>query len=108
MAGALPQGSRRRRFHRSGLVIGKGIVMARHFEEIASSLLPIWDMSVPDIPPRSRLYNLTPLGLDSPLVESLTSYICRLEYEHHIQVGTLIQYSIAPILGKQYIACGQS
>ena len=82
--------------------------MAQHFEEIASSLLPIWDMSVPDIPPRSRLYNLTPLGLDSSLVESLTSYICRLAYEHHIQVGTLIQYSIAPILGKQYIASGQS
>src|SRR6266567_3592498 len=82
----------------------KGSVMAQHFEEIASSLLPIWEMSMPDIPPRSRLYNLTPLGLNSPLVESLTSYICRLAYEHHVEVGTLIQYSIAPILGKRYIA----
>jgi hypothetical protein len=82
--------------------------MTHHFEEIASPLLPIWDMSIPDIPPRSRLYNLTPRGLNSPLVESLTSYICRLAYEHHVEVGTLIQYSIAPVLGKRYIADSQS
>ena len=78
--------------------------MTQDYEETEPSLLPIWDMSVPDIPPRSRLYSLTPLGLNSPLVESLTSYICRLAYEHHLEVGTLIQYNIAPILGKRYIA----
>jgi phage gp36-like protein len=82
--------------------------MTQHFEEIASSLLPIWDMTIPDIPPRSRLYNLAPRGLNRPFVESLTSYVCRLAYEHHVQVGTLIQYSIAPILGKHYIASDQS
>jgi len=27
-----------------------------------------------------------------------------LAYEHHLEVGTLIQYNIAPILGKRYIA----
>ncbi len=78
--------------------------MAQDYEETEVSLLPIWDMSGTDIPPRSRLYSLTPLGLNSPLVESLTSYICRLAYEHHLEVGTLIQYNIAPILGKRYIA----
>lgn len=78
--------------------------MTQDYEETEVSLLPIWDMSVPDIPPRSRLYSLAPLGFNSPLVESLTSYIRRLAYEHHVEVGTLIQYSIAPILGKQYIA----
>ncbi len=78
--------------------------MTQDYEETEASLLPIWDMSVPDIPPRSRLYSLTPLGLNSPLVESLTSYICRLAYEHHLEVGTLIQYNITPILGKRYIA----
>ncbi len=108
MAGALPQGSRRRGFHRSGLLIGKGIVMTQPCEEIASPLLPIWDMSIPDIPQRSRLYSLAPLGPDSCLVESLTSYLCRLAYEHHVEVGTLIQHSIAPILGKQYIAGDKS
>ncbi|MFL5627228.1 MAG: TniQ family protein [Ktedonobacteraceae bacterium] len=82
--------------------------MAQHFEEIASPLLPIWDMSIPDIPPRSEFYSLAPLGLNSSLVESMTSYICRLAYEHHVEVGTLIQYSIAPVLGKRYIADDKS
>jgi hypothetical protein len=82
--------------------------MTQHIEEIASSLLPIWDTSIPDIPPRSRLYSLSPLGLSSPFVESLTSYLCRLACEHHVQVGTLIQYSIAPVLGKRYIADDKS
>ncbi len=82
--------------------------MTQHIEEIASSLLPIWDTSIPDIPPRSRLYSLSPLGLNSPFVESLTSYLCRLACEHHVQVGTLIQYSIAPVLGKRYIADDKS
>lgn len=66
--------------------------MAQHFEEIALPRLPIWHMSIPNIPPRSRLCNLAPLGLNRSLVESLTSYICRLAYEHHVEVGTLIQH----------------
>src|SRR5258708_28158669 len=77
--------------------------MAQSIEEALPPSLPLWDLSIPDIPPRSRLYNLTPLGLNSSLVESLTSYICRFAYEHHLEVGTLIQYSIAPLLGKRYI-----
>ncbi len=82
--------------------------MAQHIEEIALPRLPIWDISIPDIPPRSKLYSLAPLGFNSSLVESLTSYICRLAYEHHLEVGTLIQYSIAPVLGKRYIAGDKS
>src|SRR5258708_3605586 len=108
MARTLPQGARRRGFHRSGFVIGEDIVMAQHLEEFASPLLPIWEMVIPDVPPRSRLYNLAPLGLNSFLIESLTSYICRLAYEHHLEVGTLIQYSIAPVLGKRYITDDKS
>lgn len=82
--------------------------MTQQFEDARLTLLPYWDLSVPDYPPRSRLYNLTPLGLHSPFVESLTSYLCRLAREHNVQVGTLIQYGIAPILGKQYIANDKS
>lgn len=81
--------------------------MTQHFEEIASHL-PFWDMSIPVIPPRSRLYNLSPIGLNTSLVESLTSYICRLASTHHVEVGTLIQYCIASVLGKHYIAECQS
>src|SRR5216684_5877724 len=82
--------------------------MAQSIEEGFPPSLPLWDLSIPDIPPRSRLYNLAPLGLNSSLVESLTSYLCRLAYEHHVEVGTLIQYSIASVLGKRYIAGDKS
>jgi hypothetical protein len=85
-------------------VIGVGIVMAQHVDEIALPRLPIWEMSLSEFPTRSKLYSLAPLGFNSPLVESLTSYLCRLAYEHHVEVGTLVQHSIAPILGKRYIA----
>ena len=81
--------------------------MTQLFEKNAS-IFPIWDMSIPEIPPRSRFYNLAPIGLRSSLVESLTSYICRLSYEHHVEVGTLIQRSIASVLDKHYIADSQS
>ena len=67
-----------------------------------------WEESVPKIPPRSQLYSLTPLNLGSPFVESLTSYVCRLAHEHHVQLGTLMQYIIAPCINKQYIATDQS
>jgi TniQ len=80
------------------------MVMAQDIDEIALPHLPIWEMSLPDVPTRSKIYSLAPLGLNGPLVESLTSYLCRLAYEHHVEVGTLVQHSIAPMLGKHYIA----
>ena len=44
----------------------------------------------------------------NPLVESLTSYVCRLANEHHVSLGTLVQYIIAPRIDKPYITTGQS
>ena len=41
-----------------------------------------WDVSIPPIPPRSRLYRLEPIGIATPYVESLTSDITRLAGEH--------------------------
>ena len=67
-----------------------------------------WEEAIPDIPPRSQLYSLPPLNLGSPFVESLTSYICRLASEHHVPLGTLVQYIIAPRIDKLYITTGQS
>jgi hypothetical protein len=84
------------------------MVIAQHVDEIALPRLPIWEMSLPDVPTRSTLYSLAPLGLGSPLVESLTGYLCRLASEHHVEVGTLVQQSIAPLLGKCYLADSHS
>lgn len=51
---------------------------------------PQWDVSLPPIPPRSRLYQLPPIGIGTVKVESLTSYITRLAIEHCISPRTLL------------------
>ena len=59
-----------------------------------------WDMTIPPIPPRSRLYRLEPIGIGTPYVESLTSYIARLAAEHCITPKNLIMREIIPLLPR--------
>ena len=55
-----------------------------------------WD-EVSAIPPaRSRLYRLEPIGLGTPLVECLTSYIHRLAAAHGLPTWVLVCREIAP------------
>jgi hypothetical protein len=53
------------------------------------------DPVLPEIPPRSRLFHLTPIGVGTPLVESLTSYISRLAIAHSVTTGTLVTRDIS-------------
>ena len=59
-----------------------------------------WDVSIPPIPPRSRLYRLEPIGIATPYVESLTSYITRLAGEHCLTLKALVMGEIFPSQGK--------
>lgn len=52
---------------------------------------------------RSILYNLKPLGMGTKYVESLTSYIIRIAYEHNITVCDLMKNLIAPQMKKEYL-----
>lgn len=54
---------------------------------------------------RSELYNIAPIGIGTPFVESLTGYISRLAYLHCIKTGTLISKLITPNLDKYYMTC---
>src|SRR2546423_2268965 len=54
------------------------------------------------IPARSRLYALIPCGLDTMLQESLTSYLNRLAWQHHISPRHLVAQEIAPRLNRSY------
>jgi hypothetical protein len=72
------------------------------------STLPCWDLTSPTLPPRSQLYPLPPRGLHTPLVESLSSYVCRLAHEHHVYPGILIRYLIAPLIAKPYLVTSRS
>src|SRR5258708_30853921 len=59
-----------------------------------------WDITPPALPPRSRLYPLEPIGLGTPLVESLTGYVARLADAHCVSTGTLYSKEIDALTGK--------
>lgn len=47
-------------------------------------LLDFWDLTLPPIPPRSRLFCLPPVGIGTAAVESLTGYVARLAMTHGV------------------------
>ncbi|MGY1423723.1 TniQ family protein [Bacillus cereus] len=51
----------------------------------------------------STLYSIEPRGLGTPYVESLTSYIARLAYEHSVTPGTLIRRLITSYLTVKHL-----
>lgn len=52
---------------------------------------------------RSVLYNLEPIGIGTPYVESLTSYISRLALEHNVSVSSLMKKVFAQKTDKIYL-----
>ncbi len=64
--------------------------------------LEIWDLKLPSIPKRSRLYNLEPIGFETPDIESLTGYIARLAQTHCMPTGKLISQEVIPVLKPEY------
>jgi hypothetical protein len=59
---------------------------------------PDCDLTRPFVPPRSRLYALEPMGMGTPLVEGLASYVMRLAAAHQVTRTTLITQEIVPHL----------
>jgi transcriptional regulator with XRE-family HTH domain len=55
-----------------------------------------WDLTMPMVPPRSRLYNLDPAGFGTSMVECLTSYFSRLAEAHCLSPGVLVQHELMP------------
>lgn len=54
---------------------------------------------MPLIPARSRFHALEPVGIGTPMVESLTSYVIRLADSHAVRVGDLITRELTPLVG---------
>lgn len=68
--------------------------------------LPIYDLdndNLPVYPQRSHLYHLKPIGLGTPFVESLTSYITRLAEAHCVSLRDLIKQEFFPLYGRSYL-----
>lgn len=55
-----------------------------------------WDVAEPSRVRPSLLYSLTPCGLGTPYVESLSSYVTRLAEAHVISVWRLILHVLSP------------
>ncbi len=53
-----------------------------------------WDLAPVSIPARSRLHSIEPIGIGTPLVESLTGYMIRLAASHAVRVSDLIEHEL--------------
>ncbi|MBE8966384.1 TniQ family protein [Nostocales cyanobacterium LEGE 12452] len=56
-----------------------------------------WDLRMNQLPKRSHLYSLQPIGFGTPTVESFTSYLQRLAAAHGVSIASLIRYKITPL-----------
>ena len=59
-----------------------------------------WDCVSPTMPHVTRLYSLPPIGIGTPMVESLTGYLVRLAEAHCVSAGVLYMKEIRPVAGK--------
>jgi hypothetical protein len=59
-----------------------------------------WDLRLPDVPPRSLLYQIRPIGIGTPETECLTSYLARLANAHHLTIGSLLLCYLLPHMRK--------
>lgn len=67
-------------------------------------LCETWDLTFPLHSPRSGLYALEPLGVNTPNVESLTSYMARLAGAHSVSLRTLMKQELLPRLRRDYLS----
>ncbi|PSF37985.1 hypothetical protein C7H19_08420 [Aphanothece hegewaldii CCALA 016] len=58
----------------------------------------LWSPQRLEIPQRSRLFRLEPVGVGTPYTESLSSYLNRLAQEHCLTTQKLVMGEIAPLI----------
>jgi hypothetical protein len=68
-----------------------------------ASSCELWEGERVEVPPHSRLYHLEPVGVGSPMVESLTSYLTRLAEAHSLHLRTLVTDEILPRLNQSHL-----
>lgn len=63
----------------------------------------LWSPEKFPMPPRSRLHHLESIGVGTPMIESLTSYVTRLAHSHGVFVSTLLSRIVNPLLQRTFI-----
>jgi len=61
-----------------------------------ATIYDAWESSHPAITHRSYFYPLSPIGVGTAAVESLTGYISRLAAAHAVETGTLVNHELLP------------
>ncbi len=69
----------------------------------AEMLCEVWEEERSAPCASSELYYLEPVGIGTPMVESLTSYISRLAHAHSVLLRTLITDEILPNLNRTHL-----
>lgn len=54
-----------------------------------------WDLALPPMRPRSRLYSPAPAGIGTAFVESLSGYVVRLAEAHTVSTGDLVRRELS-------------
>lgn len=62
-----------------------------------------WDMTSPKVRKPTRLFPLTPIGIGTPLVEGLASYLASLAAEHSISVRDLVRDQLLPLTASAHL-----
>jgi len=70
-----------------------------------STIYESWDLAESIVLSHSDFYHLTPVGIGTPYVESLTGYIIRLAEAHSVSVEVLFSKGVMPAMDKEYWAC---
>lgn len=76
-----------------------GVKMERTIEIVVDSKKEIDEF----LSYRSMFYNIEPIGIGTPYVESLPSYISRLATIHNLSISIFLKFAISPLLKKDYI-----
>ncbi len=77
-----------------------------NIDPLTTNTLPGWKVRKPrgmiEMPPRSKLYSLAPLGMGTVEVESLTSYIQRLAWAYRVSSWVLVVQEVLPLYNGPY------
>ena len=80
---------------------GSGMYENEHAGDEALAPYEGWDLTETDIPRRSRLFSVAPIGVGTAGVESLTGYVARLAEAHAVTTSTLVSALFVPRLGRR-------
>jgi TniQ len=77
-----------------------------NIDPLTTNTLPGWKVrqhrGMIEMPPRSKLYSLAPLGMGTVEVESLTSYIQRLAWAYRVSSWVLVVQEVLPLYNGPY------